>query len=206
MTALLALAALVTIGTPCTNQRALPSLSASITACLAPGTSVNLTGQIVHADGHDWQQTDDGNWIASDYLGSPGQASVMTPPLNPPQNSVVNDQASADRIAPAAPSETPAQVRSDIDQAATTAGLNAACVEAIAQRESGDNLSAVNPSGARGLFGWLPQGGEWSSTPLGRAGLAVADASASQQVAMAVWALVNGDGGVAWGQWDGCRS
>jgi len=231
MTALLALVTLVAIGTPCTNQRAAPSLSAPPMSCLAPGTSVNLTPQIVHADGYDWRQTDAGLWIASDFLGPQGQAGVLTPPPAPPlpnvalsdrqgqgqpaagtsttlpaQPSASGNQPSQGQASVSTVSVTPTQVVSEIDRQAQSAGLNPACVEALAWRESGDDPSVSNPSGARGLFGWLPVGGEWSSTPLGRSGLPIAQASVSQQVAMAVWALANGDGGGAWGQADGCRS
>jgi len=231
MTALLALVTLVAIGTPCTNQRSAPSLSAPVTGCLATGTSVNVTSQIVHADGYDWRQTDAGMWIASDFLGSQGQAGVLTPPSTPPLNTATlsdrqaqgqpaaagsttsavqpntgGSQPSQGQAVVASASPAPAQVVAEIDRQAQSAGLNPACVEAIAWRESGDDPSAANPSGARGLFGWLPVGGEWSSTPLGHSGLPVAQASVSQQVAMAVWALQNGDGAGAWGQADNCRS
>jgi hypothetical protein len=259
LTALLALLTMITIGTPCTNGRAAPTLSAPVTVCLAQGTSVNLTTQIVHADGYDWRQTDAGVWIASDYLGTQAQASVLTPPpappslaqtgagsqaqpqgqttstlsstlvpppppplptagaggpgqaqgqttgtpasmLVPPLNPVM-DQASFS----ATSTVTPSQVTSEIDRQALAAGLRPDCVEAIAWRESHDDPSAVNPSGARGLFGWLPEHGEWSSTPLGKSGLSVAQATVPQQIAMAVWALADGDGGGAWGQADNCR-
>jgi hypothetical protein len=235
MTALLALLTMLTIGTPCTNGRASPTVNAPVTVCLAPGTSVNLAPDVVHADGYDWRLTDAGVWIASDYLGAAGQSSVLTPPpapppppqagtpaqrptqgqsgggasttLVPPPSPMLDQASSVQTLAAtssAAPTQT--QVVAEIDRQAQSAGLKADCVEALAWRESHDDPSAVNPSGARGLFGWLPDHGEWSSTPLGKAGLSVAQATASQQVAMAVWALLAGDGGGAWGQSDGCRS
>jgi len=67
-----------TIGTPCTNVRSSPGITAPAAACLPPGTSVQPDGLTTQADGYTWVRSTSG-WIAAPYLsGTPDEDPLST--------------------------------------------------------------------------------------------------------------------------------
>ena len=96
----------------------------------------------------------------------------------PSTNSSSSSSASAPAPAPAASGSIQGDIQaafSPLGSAAVSWGL------CIAQHESGDNPNAVSPSGAEGLFQFMPS--TFANTPQGRAGGSIWDPVANSQAA-----------------------
>lgn len=94
--------------------------------------------------------------------------------------------------------QTPTEGPGDVFTAIQQHPDQAPCLLVIGRAESQLQPYAVNPqSGTYGPFQFLPHGGVWDVTPLGRQGIPVAATSVYQQTEMAAWALSHGHGS-AW--------
>ncbi|HET7419686.1 MAG TPA: SH3 domain-containing protein [Candidatus Dormibacteraeota bacterium] len=61
----------VFVPTGCANVRTAPSLSASVVACLAANTLVEVDSAPVYADSHIWWHLAGRGWMAHDFLVAP---------------------------------------------------------------------------------------------------------------------------------------
>jgi uncharacterized protein YkwD len=61
------------VSTPndCLRVHSAPTLASGVSACLADGSSVSITGGPVQADGYSWWSTAGGGWVAGQYLKPP---------------------------------------------------------------------------------------------------------------------------------------
>ena len=108
------------------------------------------------------------------------QAASAESTLAPPAPAAGSSSSSGG--APSAPAAAGGSISSIIDSA--FGSLGAAAVQwglCVAEHESGDNSDAESPSGAEGLFQFMPS--TFANTPAGRAGGSIWDAAASSQAA-----------------------
>ncbi len=108
------------------------------------------------------------------------QAASAESTLAPPAPAAGSSSSSGG--AASAPAAAGGSISSIIDSA--FGSLGAAAVQwglCVAEHESGDNPDAESPSGAQGLFQFMPS--TFANTPAGRAGGSIWDAAASSQAA-----------------------
>jgi N-acetylmuramoyl-L-alanine amidase len=58
----------VAAGSACLNLREGPRLGAPVVDCLADGSQVTLTSEVIEGDGHTWRHIEGRGWAAEDYL------------------------------------------------------------------------------------------------------------------------------------------
>lgn len=122
-------AAVVDAGADCLNLRSAPSVAGGRIACLSSGTTVNVIGESVTADGWTWAKVRTAageGWMAANYLqlsSAPSTVAASTPTLAPAA------------APPAVIPESPATARTDKSpgclRVRATAGLDGAILDCL---------------------------------------------------------------------------